>query len=204
MSGSQAIPLRQRHASLTRSAILDAVTDLLADGALDFTVQGVADRAGVSHRTVYRYFDTREALLHGLVDELEARLARLTRRPTNADEVPAVVCETFAVVNDLGAAIPALIALGLPADRPTEYHERRDDAFLRAFREVTGHLPGPDAEAVGWVLRVLASNRTLARLWKDANIDGRRSGRAVAWALEVLLKALRRGEGPAPEEEVST
>jgi AcrR family transcriptional regulator len=53
-----------RHTEATRRAIVEAGAALLLEGSDDgFTVQGVADRAGLTHRTVYRYFPTRQELL---------------------------------------------------------------------------------------------------------------------------------------------
>ena len=47
----------------TRTAILEAVAaEIAASGLTGFSIQGVADRAGVTHRTVYNHFPTREAL----------------------------------------------------------------------------------------------------------------------------------------------
>ena len=44
----------------TRRAILEAMVDVImeADG-IGFSVQAVADRAGVTHRTIYNHFPTR-------------------------------------------------------------------------------------------------------------------------------------------------
>ena len=53
--------LRVRHAELTNEAILRALVDVIREGGVhDFNVHKVADAAGVSHRTVYRYYATRE------------------------------------------------------------------------------------------------------------------------------------------------
>src|SRR3954452_18715801 len=58
------ISLREQHAQTTRERILAAVADLLEDGELDeLTMPGVAEASGVSLRTVYRYYSTREGLL---------------------------------------------------------------------------------------------------------------------------------------------
>jgi AcrR family transcriptional regulator len=53
-----------RHAGATREVIIGAAADLLRkrDGA-EFSMQEVADRAGVTHRTVYRYFPGRHLLM---------------------------------------------------------------------------------------------------------------------------------------------
>src|SRR3954469_19902543 len=56
--------LREQHAEATRGRILSAVADLLEQGhATELTMPGVAAESGVSLRTVYRYFPTRELLL---------------------------------------------------------------------------------------------------------------------------------------------
>src|SRR2546421_12720562 len=62
MSGS--ITLREQHALATQERILVAVADLLEGGDAEaLTVPGVAEASGVSLRTVYRYYPTREQLL---------------------------------------------------------------------------------------------------------------------------------------------
>ncbi|HET6867141.1 MAG TPA: helix-turn-helix domain-containing protein, partial [Solirubrobacteraceae bacterium] len=56
--------LREQHALATRERILGAVADLLENGDTDeVTVPAVAEESGVSLRTIYRYYPTREELL---------------------------------------------------------------------------------------------------------------------------------------------
>src|SRR5919201_4455712 len=56
--------LREQHASATRERILGAVADLLERGdAEELTVPDVAAASGISLRTIYRYYPTREELL---------------------------------------------------------------------------------------------------------------------------------------------
>src|SRR5689334_6946244 len=57
-----AVSLREQHAELTRERILGAVAELLESGP-DLTVPDVAATSGVSLRTIYRYYPTREQLL---------------------------------------------------------------------------------------------------------------------------------------------
>src|SRR5919197_6781387 len=58
------VSLREQHAEATRERILSAVAELLEGGeAEELTVPGVAAASGVSLRTVYRYYPTRERLL---------------------------------------------------------------------------------------------------------------------------------------------
>ncbi len=59
----------------TRKAMIEAVTQLVHEGASP-SVTEVADAAGVSRATAYRYFPTQESLLaEVIVPDLEAALA---------------------------------------------------------------------------------------------------------------------------------
>jgi AcrR family transcriptional regulator len=67
--------LAARHADNTRQWIIDAATDLLEKNGSDaLTNTVVAERAGVSERTVYRYFSTRDALLDEIATAVSQRL----------------------------------------------------------------------------------------------------------------------------------
>src|SRR5436190_4771353 len=64
LRGMTSVSLREQHALATRERILGAVADLLDHGdAEELTVPAVAEASGVSLRTVYRYYPTREELL---------------------------------------------------------------------------------------------------------------------------------------------
>src|SRR5690348_3350525 len=72
------IGLREQHAVDTRRRILETTTDLIerADPQ-ELTMPRVAGASGISLRTIYRYFSTREALLEAagrwIGDELLAQ-----------------------------------------------------------------------------------------------------------------------------------
>lgn len=57
-----------------RDAVLDAVLDLFADGALAPAPAEVAERSGVSLRSVYRYFDDMDALVRAAIARNLARM----------------------------------------------------------------------------------------------------------------------------------
>ena len=70
----------------TRRAILEAMVDVIMEtNGIGFSVQAVADRAKVTHRTIYNHFPTRESLCDGFsayVDELLAESTGATAEPT--------------------------------------------------------------------------------------------------------------------------
>lgn len=59
----------------TRSALLQAARQAFEErGYDDCRINDIADAAGVSHGTVYTYFDSKEEILGGVIDELLVEL----------------------------------------------------------------------------------------------------------------------------------
>src|SRR5215207_438184 len=72
MKSTPAVGTRQR----TRRAIIEAMVDVIMEaGGIGFSVQAVADRAGVTRRTIYIHFPTREALCDAFSDYVDELLA---------------------------------------------------------------------------------------------------------------------------------
>jgi AcrR family transcriptional regulator len=68
--------LTSRHADLTHALILEAAVALLKGAPVsELSVRSVARQAGMSERTVFRYFATRDALLDAVAVEVTRRLA---------------------------------------------------------------------------------------------------------------------------------
>lgn len=77
---------RSRKKSKTRTDLIDAGIRLFeADGFDETTTSDIAEMADVSQRTLFRHFESKEALLYGDMDELQYELREaLAGRP--ADE----------------------------------------------------------------------------------------------------------------------
>jgi AcrR family transcriptional regulator len=75
MNTAYVSPLRQQYAAQTRTRILDAAIDGLKEGDLEgLTIAKVAADAGVTARTVYRHFQTREDLIKAVWPRMQTRL----------------------------------------------------------------------------------------------------------------------------------
>lgn len=69
-----------------RGRILDEARELfVAQGAAAVTMRGVAARVGVTPMALYRYFDSREALLAALVEQGHATFLRYLNRALHED-----------------------------------------------------------------------------------------------------------------------
>jgi len=73
-----------------RDAVLDGVLDLFAEGDLDPTAIDVAERSGVSLRSVYRYYDDIDELVRAAIERSMARNDHRFRTPDDAGEGPRV------------------------------------------------------------------------------------------------------------------
>src|SRR6187455_2079359 len=97
-------PARAQAKAETREKIVDAVVRVvLDDGIHAFTVQNVADKAGVSHRTVYRHFKTREELIGGLAASLDVKAeeSSFTAFPVTIDDIINVVGPSFEAMGEV-------------------------------------------------------------------------------------------------------
>src|SRR5580693_233263 len=105
-------------------AILDAAADLLARGGEPPSMNEVAAAAGVGRATLYRYFPTRERLLHDLIttatDEAADRLAE-----AGLDAVPVTegIARVARVVAAGGSKYAALIGQFGPANAGREQEQ---------------------------------------------------------------------------------
>ncbi len=74
---------RSRKKSKTRADLLEAGASLFeANGFDETTTSDIAERADVSQRTLFRHFETKEALLYGDMDDLQLELREaLASRP---------------------------------------------------------------------------------------------------------------------------
>src|SRR5947209_3786881 len=95
MTTERVTPLRDLYREQTRMRILDAAIAELAVSELEaLTMAKVADRAGVTGRTVFRHFASRDALIAAVWPRMQARV-RSTGFPQTADELIATPGRLF-------------------------------------------------------------------------------------------------------------
>lgn len=195
MNDSSTGTLRERQKGLTRNAIIEALAETIQEQGLhDFSVQEVADRAGVSHRTVYRHFSDREALLDGLAREMDElfRERNLPLLPESAADIAVQVRTAFEMFRERPALMRA-VALGAlsTGTQPTSRRER-DRVFREKVEEAAAGLPESEARKASAVIRYLANSLAWVVLTEQLGLDEDEVGDAVAWAVETLVADLER------------
>ncbi len=90
--GGPVAGLRERKRNRTRAILIDAAVGLCERQGFDrTTVEQIAALADVSPRTFSRYFATKDAVIHALVDEIvEAIAVQLLRQPAELSELDAL------------------------------------------------------------------------------------------------------------------
>ena len=82
--------LAELHADQTERLILHSAIAVLEQGPFDgLTVRAVAKKAGMSERTIFRYFATRDAFLDAIAGEITGIL-KMPPAPQNVDELLAM------------------------------------------------------------------------------------------------------------------
>jgi AcrR family transcriptional regulator len=185
-------PLRERQSEQTREAILEALTSELAEGGLhELNIPALARRAGVSVRTVYRYFPTRDALLDAADRWMDEAIVP-GPPPASADEMPAAAERAFKEFDAKETAMLAQWASALGRDVRARGRRRRISAYRDALAEATSNLSRGDARAAHAVISHLLSSLTWKTMREEFGMKGAESGKAVAWALRTLIEDLRR------------
>ncbi|MTE14430.1 TetR/AcrR family transcriptional regulator [Nocardia aurantiaca] len=70
-------PRRRRNPEQTRKAIIEGLLSAVHDGEFDPTTRSIAERAGVSERSIFVHFPTRTALITAAVDQQSEQVEAL-------------------------------------------------------------------------------------------------------------------------------
>jgi AcrR family transcriptional regulator len=184
--------LRDQHAAVTRTRILSAVAELLEEGdAEELTMPGVAATSGVSLRTIYRYYPTREELLEAagrwIGDELLGH-----PYPATLDEV-ADRFEEGAPDFDEHPGLVRAMALSQLGRRIRGYRRReRLEALARALRDELPGLAEDELRRAEAVIAYLHNILAYTTLREENGLSGEEIGRAIGWAIRALVEDLRR------------
>lgn len=186
--------MRRLQAEATRERIVTAAADLLRGGSIrdwaGMTIRAVAERAGVNERTVYRHFANERGLRDAVMRHLEeaAGIDLVGMRLEDVAEVTTRILEQV-------SSFP--LEQRPPLD-PTlaEAHRRQHRALLEAVTAHTERWPAPDRVVVAALLDSLWGVATYERLVVDWQLDPARAIAGIAWMIELVEDAVRKGRRP--------
>jgi AcrR family transcriptional regulator len=191
-------PLRQEQAAATRDRILEATAALLGDEhPATLSIPAVAGRAGVSIRTVYRHFDTKEALLDGLYDWSRNRLTqdRLPDEP-DLDMFKQVMPDAFRTVLENRDFYRAMHNSGVGGEvQERKGSEDRRRLMQAAARKAAPDLARGDTRRLAALLHLLTWSNTVIFLADNWGMSADEAARTCTWAAEQLAAAAAQSEG---------
>lgn len=191
--------LREARKRRTRRALVEAALDLALDRGLEATTaEDVAQRAGVSARTFFNYFATKDAVFAAPGLDVAARLVELVRAAPPCAPDPAAV---WAVLR--GAALAVLREVDADAPDPAVVRKRAE--LVRRHPELAGRalvaLPAVQAELRAELAARLGGGGAPGApggLVDLVDLDARLLAEAVRVAVQVAVELWAGGVGPGP------
>jgi AcrR family transcriptional regulator len=187
MKSSQPTSIRQEYKEQTRTCILDAAVELIEEaGEAPLTIMAVADRAGVTDRTVYRHFETRDALVRATWSHMQQRVAS-RGFPRTAEEMVQSPPRLFPRFDAARGLVRASLYSPAGLDMRMSSNDERREATLAS---VTDAFPIADQNwlrrraAIAQLINSAYAWEVMSQYW---GLDGDEAGKAASEALAVLL-----------------
>ncbi len=198
--------LREEQKRIARDRIIDALaTEIAENGLLDLSMAAIAERAGVSLRTVYNYFETKDVLVAALNDWSEEWMDRRGGPVLlgDIDGMPDALRTNAKLFEEMGYIAIALARIRsdtlLSMDDTQRYgegHAKRTEAMRRALAAIRPELNEDELNAMTAIFRLLTGFDAWNGLTHEHGLSGAEAGRVTAWAFSAMLESVRKGEGP--------
>jgi AcrR family transcriptional regulator len=193
-------PLRRQQTAETRTRILVAGAALVRELSTwdwrELTFRAVAERAGVSERTVFRHFGAEQELHRAVMRQLEIE-AGVEYEGLALADLSEMARRVFAAMSRFASSVDHRSA---PPLSPTlsEEDERRRLALLAAVSQSAPAWSDLARQQAAAVLDVLWNVPAYERLVVSWQLDRDDALGAMAWALDLLVEAVEEGRGPGP------
>ncbi|NYT43040.1 TetR family transcriptional regulator [Sphingomonas sp. R-74633] len=176
----------------TRAKIADAILALMAEGD-HLNHDQVATRAGVSRRTVYRYYPDQAALRAAAW----ARVGPAGGIPKTLDDFVGGLPARFANFDDKADAMTVVMASAEGRAIRNVMKDERVAAFRAMLAPQVTALAEPDRTRAIAAIQLLGSGFAWREMRDQWDMDGAEAAAACSWAIETLLADLaRRGGTP--------
>jgi AcrR family transcriptional regulator len=186
--------VRTRQLAATRQRIARAVADIVvSEGAASLSFPSVADRAGVSLRTVYRHFPNKDALVTAALEAgSERTLSAFPSGDRSIGRLRELIRELWAELEENRDLV--LVQQTTPAGRALRGERlRRRREELRA--SLPDEVPALDDDAydrLAALCTVLFSSHLLFDLTDELGVERDTAAGLAAYALEAACERARR------------
>ncbi|HET6916880.1 MAG TPA: TetR/AcrR family transcriptional regulator [Acidimicrobiales bacterium] len=190
--------LRERQAEQLRATILETVIREMETRPVDDLSMGdVAEAAGISLRTLYRYFPDRPSLLSAagrhVVDSLDLPIAI-----EGPDAISASFLDAARRFSTRPQLARALVQTAAGRAARSSARSQRTEAVGLALQSLTDGLDPAIARRAAAVISHLCSLQSWVTIANDTGLDDDESQAAVAWAIDTLIAALQTTQSSTP------
>src|SRR5579862_9596300 len=185
-----ALSIRDRQRAVTRDFIREAAVEVASEtGFAAMTIDKVAERAGVSPSTVYRYFADREDLLGAVM----AWASEQTRMPrvSSVDDIARVQEQFIADLDANRALFRAIVVSRVGQESTWTGRLQRLDFWRELLEEVTDQLDPEEARLGKAAIVYLTGGLAWLTMADESGLDGTQAGNAAGWAIRTLIADLR-------------
>jgi AcrR family transcriptional regulator len=197
--------VRDEAKEATRERIIDALVRVVLDeGVHAFSVAAVAERAGISHRTVYRHFASREELLEGLsaaIDSPGSPAGAEAARTPMYDHARAGAGGLFRELERVRDRASAEFIISVALRHNTRGKRQRWLQVQAEVRELFGALTPDEQLAGAATMRALLSSNVWFHLCVQLGVPVDAAVQGISRALELVLDDLaQRNEARSRQE----
>ena len=182
--------LRERQAHHVRVTVLEAVISELESKVVDdLSMSDVARAAGISLRTLYRYFPDRSSLLYAAGEHLYGSLG-VPFDIAGPEDISASFLNAARRLSTRPELTRALVRTTAGRATRSAVRGQRVDAIRAALKPV---IDGLDADTARWATAVIAhlcSAASWVIISDESGLEEADAQRAVAWAIDALISTL--------------
>lgn len=196
------ISLRDEQARVTRERILEAVGALLErEPDVAFSFDDLSREAGVSRRTIFRYFKDKNELLDAFLSRTNELLG-VPVWPGCEGDLVSLPPELFEALERNSGTIHALNVSVAGREVRLRDNQSRQAAFRASLKDVSKGLSPQHKAYLEAVVHLLFTTSAWQIMKDHWNLEGREAGNASAWAIGILLDAIR-AQKPEPQEPIN-
>lgn len=179
--------LRERQKADTRALILETVEKLLENRALgELSLATVAREAGITERTVYRHFATREQLLDATWAAVNESLG-IQEFPGSVEELIERPKKLFPAFDRRGEVVRAMLASTQGRELRLRANQQRQVAIRTLVKSARRNLRDPALTRLCAAVQLLCSAPGWATMTDYWGLDSAEAGRAASEAIAALL-----------------
>jgi AcrR family transcriptional regulator len=178
------------------------IAQLETKGVDDVSMAEIAEVAGVSLRTLYRYFPDRASLLHAAGEQLYGSLG-VPFEISGPDQISTSLLDAARRLSTRPTLTRALVRTTAGRAARGGVRHQRVAEIERALAPVTDGLDPATARWAKAVIAHLCSAASWVFIADESDLDDADAQRAVAWAIDSLVASLR-ASVPASARSVST